>query len=453
MNRLLYPLMLCCIFCWNSGKAQLSQSYKARLDFVFDSVCIANNMHGASAAVIVPNQGIWKRAFGVSETGVPLDTNMLIGIGSNTKTYIAVTLLKMQEQSLVNLDDTIGTWIQHPQVNGQITIRQLLNHTSGVFSYTNNPDFEDSILADFNRVWQPEEMFSLISPPVFAPGGGWDYSNSNYLLAGLIIKDMNQPLSTTLRNMLLNPHGLNNTILFPEESSSLVFAHPWSDNFSGTHQEDLIADYGYSNNAVFSMAWAAGALIATAEDNAMFWSKLINGQLLNSASMAELKQWVTLNASTRYGLGIFRMNNVNLRHVLSHGGTNLGYINENLADSVSGVAISVLTNQDSIMNGVLFTRVVAPLHKATIQLATDISDIHHTPPKVTIYPNPSQGKIYISGMPSGKLQLSDINGRQLFSSAFEDKKEITLPHVAPGLYIVRLTDDKGNNIHSTLKIE
>jgi len=454
MTRLCYSFLLFFLFAWNYSHAQLAPAYKSRLDFVFDSVCIANNMHGASASVVVPNKGTWNRAYGVSQAGVPLDTNMLIGIGSNTKTYIAVTLLKMQEQNLVDLDDTIGTWIQHPNVNGQITIRHLLNHTSGIYSYTNHPDFEDSLLADFNRVWQPEEILSLIDIPDFPAGTSWNYSNSNYLLAGLIIKDiMNQPISTTLRNMVLNPHGLNNTILFPEESSSLVFARPWSDNFNGMFLQDLIADYGYSNNAMFSLAGAAGAIIATAEDNAMFWSKLIGGQLLNNTSMAELKQWVTLNASTRYGLGVFRMNNVNLRQVLSHGGTNLGYINENLADSVSGVAISVLTNQDSIDNGVLFTRVVAALHKATIQLATDISDVPYAQTEITIYPNPARKNISIAGITTGTMHLLDVNGRQVFTTSVEAHKSIQLPDLAPGLYIARIATLNGYMYHKTLKIE
>jgi D-alanyl-D-alanine carboxypeptidase len=355
-----------------SAKAQIPSYFETKLQTVFDSICEKRKIKGASVAVYIPNMGNWKAAHGISKVGVPIDTDMIFGIGSNTKTFIAVALLKMQEEGLINLDDKISTWISHPHVNGNITIRQLLNHTSGIHSYTSNPLINDSLLSDFNRVWEPEEMMGLVQEPLFAPGASWGYSNTNYLIAGMIIRDvLQQPLSQTIKEKILDPIQISETYLFPEESVAGNIPNVWSRNFTMTGKLfDVTTDFNYSNTAMFSMAWAAGAIMSTAEANAMFWHKLVSGQMLNAASMEEFQQFINLNSSTRYGLGLFQLRNFNGRDVISHGGTNIGFINENIADPVSGVAISVLTNQDSISNNILLTQLVRALHKITIDIET-----------------------------------------------------------------------------------
>lgn len=142
----------------------LSAAYTERLNIVLDSVCNVLQIKGASAAILVPNVGIWKRAYGESHAGVPIRTDMTLTIGSNTKTYIATLILKLQEQDLLSINDTIGKWIKNkPYVNGQVTIKQLLNHTSGFGDFSFNPAFAEAIRADFNKVWNPEEMYSFLN--------------------------------------------------------------------------------------------------------------------------------------------------------------------------------------------------------------------------------------------------------------------------------------------------
>src|SRR5690606_37432589 len=138
---------------------------------------------GASAAVLIPGAGVWKGTHGFSAAGQPLTPGMLLGIGSNTKTFVAAALLKMQEQNMIDLDDTIGTWIQgHPNIDGHITIRQLLNHSSGLYSYTKNAALTASIASDYTVLWQPGQILPYIGTPDFPAGTVWAYSNTNYLL-------------------------------------------------------------------------------------------------------------------------------------------------------------------------------------------------------------------------------------------------------------------------------
>jgi D-alanyl-D-alanine carboxypeptidase len=440
----LLVLILALSFFQKAG-AQIPAAYSARLQFVLDSVASTYNMKGVSAAVVVPGVGTWTGVYGESHAGVPINSSMLLGIGSNTKTFISSLILRMEEQSLISLSDTIGTWIQHPNVDGQITITQLLNHTSGIYNFTNSQAWQDSLFADITRVWIPDSIMQFIAAPDFAPGTGWNYSNSNYLILGLIIKQiMNQPLSTALRNNILTPAGLNNTFLYPEESVTATVPHVWTGAFNiPGYLEDADATYNYTHIGGFSMAWAAGAILSTAEDNALFWSKLIQGQIVSTTSLVKMKQTVTLSASTGYGLGIFRYKNFNGRTVYAHGGTNLGFINENLADSISNVGISVLTNQDSVSNNILRTKLVAALHKVTIAPPLSVGYLSAADHTVSVYPNPAKNKISITGMTDGKtsvLRVYDVTGRQVLSKEISNYRNIELPTLSNGWYTVKITE-------------
>lgn len=443
-KTLLFSLLLFSVIV----KAQIPWYYEERLTTVFDSICEKRNLKGASASVHIPNLGTWNGTYGISTSGVPVSSDMVIGIGSNTKTFVAALLLKMQEENLLSLNDTIGKWISHQHVDGKITIRQLLNHRSGIYSYTSNPALNDSLLSDFNRIWQPEEMMGLVEAPYFAPGSSWAYSNTNYLIAGMIIRDvLGMPFSQALREKILGPSDLNSTYLFPDEQFSAIMANPWSRNFHLSGKLfDVVNDFNYSNTAMFSMAWAAGAMVSTAEDNALFWHKLVSGQILNQSSMNEMYQLIPLNASLDYGLGIFRLKNFNNRNVYSHGGTNVGYINENIGDPVSGVGISVLTNQDSIGNNILLNQIVNALHKITINPPQDPTLVgrYGTGELINIFPNPSRGIINISGLEAGSLlKIYNLSGQEVFSEKLYSLSNINISHLPAGIYICRALGDNG----------
>lgn len=429
--------------------------YHQRLNTVFDSLCQLYQIKGASASVITPGQPTWNRAYGFAATGIALDTNRVLGIGSNTKTFIAVAILKLQEANLLSLDDTIGTWIQHPNISGQITIRQLLNHTSGLYNYSNNPAFNDSLLSDFTRIWLPEEMLSFIQTPDFSPGAGWGYSNTNYLIAGLVIKAVtNQPIHTALRNLVLQPAGLSSTWFFPQEMPGSFMANPWSIAFGTPYLLDAIPGFGYDNNAIFSMANAAGALVSTSADNARFWDQLVNGQMLSANAFNEMKQWTSIGASASYGLGIFQYRNFNGRTVLSHGGSNIGYINENIADSAAGIVVSVLTNQYSFSNQLLLTRVVAALHRVALQLPTSVTGPSASKEVVIqLYPNPARSVLYVSGMQEGLLRIVNVSGHLTLETRFKEKQAIDVSGIAPGVYQVMLTENNRITASRALIVE
>lgn len=465
MKKLLFTIALIISGSVCSVSAQISAEASARLQTVLDSVSNKYHIRGVSTAIIVPGTGTWKGVHGTSANGNPLTPDMLFGIGSNTKTYTSCIMLLLQEKGVLNLDDTIGTWIKdRPNISGKITIRQLLNHTSGLYNYTTNPSFNDSLIADFARVWNAEAILDFVGKPVFSPGKSWQYSNTNYILAGLIIEKVTgKSYPEVLREFILDPQHFSHTILFPFQSTTDVIASPWSTlNIPGYPQFDVL-DSGYANEAMFSLAWSAGGIMATAEDDARFWDALISGHIISDASMKQMRHYISIgiNGGHRwyYGLGIFMMDHaVNNHTVFSHGGTILGYIAENIVDSSTGITISVLTNQDSITNDKVQQNVIRPLHKALLDMhLTAIAQAAGQDASISIYPNPAKDYIMLqlnNDEENNTVQLYDVKGRLLLSknNIPAGLSRLPLENIMPGLYICRVISGNGQVLTQKLEL-
>lgn len=446
-----------------SLKAQLPSSLENRLNNVFDSVCSKYRLKGASVAVLVPNNGVWKSTYGFSHAGQPVTSDMMFDVASNTKTYMAALLLKLQEMGKLDLDDSIGTWIHNvPNVNGQATIRQCLNHSSGIGDYDGGnvgDAYNDSVFKDFNRVWQPEELLQKfpVTAPKFAPGAGWDYSNTNYVIAGLIIKQvMNQPVSKTFRELFFTPLRLNKTVFFPDDpQAGILFPHIWSMNTgNGDRLVDFMEAYNYSNTSMITSGFGCGGMVTTAEDNVLFWHKLFSGQVINDASLAEMATYIKLSGSWRYGLGLYYSSkDINGRAIYEHGGTSLGFITENLVDSATGVCITVLTNQDSIKNDILLEQVVAALHKVTIQMpVTGIRENVYESDRLQLYPVPASDVVNIDMHESDNnfvFTVYNLSGEKMFSVPCSgNTATINVDTLPDGLYIVQVTDAMGTLMYT-----
>ena len=146
---------------------------------------------GVSVSVTCPGQGIWVGTGGLSYSGVPVSSDMVFPLASNSKLFTAVTLLKLQEDNLLDLDNPISMYLPtYNNVNPSITIRQLLNHTSGVADPFANQLFLDSLNAAPSRLWTPVEVLSWVGVPTFVAGTNFTYSNTNYILAGMVAQSV-----------------------------------------------------------------------------------------------------------------------------------------------------------------------------------------------------------------------------------------------------------------------
>jgi D-alanyl-D-alanine carboxypeptidase len=457
-KSILSTILVLCLACSFVVNAQVTSFLAGRFQNTLDSVCAKYKIKGITTAVLIPGVGIWKGAYGESSSGQPVNTDMLMGMGSNTKTHISATLLKMQEQHLVSMDDTIGKWIQgYPNISGQITIRQCLSHTSGLFDYMQNDVINDSIFGNPSKHWTREEILGLALAPNFVPGSSWDYSNTNYIIAGIIIeKVLNKSPYAAVHDMVLAPAQLQHTFNYGDEGG-IEKAHPWSLTLSSDGNMIDMTETPYLDG-LFTLANTAGSLITTAEDNVQFWHKLWNKEIINEQSWKEMTATTSIGGKDGYGLGIFFYSRkMNGRSIYCHGGTFFGYINENMVDTTSGVTIAALTNQDSMNNNGLLNTVVRALHKVTLNMpATGIEETMLTKEQVSVYPNPASDrvKVSINGRSfSGTVMLTDMMGSELHKESFiGNRAEVFIGSFPAGIYFLTLTDDAGNRFTSKVHI-
>lgn len=426
----------------HTASAQIPSAYAERLQFVLDSVCEVHNIKGASAAVAVPDVGVWEGVYGLSHAGVPITPNMFLGIGSNTKTFVAATILKLQEQGLLDLQDTIGTWIQHPNIAGSITIRQLLRHTSGLYNFTNSGPWSNAVWSDMSQLWDTEEVLQFVAAPTAVPGTTWSYSNTNYLVAGLIIEEVTgQPLGDVIHSTVLDPAGLDSTVYYNAATQDLAIPHIWSSAFTpAPYLEDLNTTYAYNHNSLMTAVGGAGAMLATAKDNALFWSKLMTGGILTNSQWTDMTTVVTINANLAYGLGVNRRSNFNGTTVWSHGGANVGFINENIADPNTGIGISVLTNQDSIGNSIILNQLVRVLHAVDIEAFTGIAEAADV--SFSIHPNPATDLMYIdlgAATSISDVSIIDLTGRTVLQRSISPGlHQLWVEELPAGVYLVEV---------------
>lgn len=324
---------------------RLAAMLEDTLNFYTSSI---TNIKGMSAAVYLPNQGIWQSATGLSYANNPLTTDMLQGIASNTKLFVATVILKLAESKKLSLSDSVRRWLPpYKNVNANITLRQLLNHTSGLSEPIFASPWMDTILAHPTRVFTPEEVVSWLGPPVAAPGKSWNYSNVNYVIAGMIAeKATGTHISKLIRDSILTPLGLNHTFYDVREKELGTIAHRWWNNI----------DYHDTSRIGLNTAGGcAGALFSTSSDMVKWYHSLLNGQLISAASMKEMTTFVnTTSPGMTYGLGIDRETTLGISY-WGHGGSTWGYRSKMIYDSCMKVSVCGLTNSyPSGMEGVMF---------------------------------------------------------------------------------------------------
>lgn len=291
------------------------------------------DIQGVSAAVLWNGQRYTPCA-GFSFTGRAVTDDMILAIGSNTKTMTAVLLLRLQEDGLLDLDDAVSKHLPlHPRINPSITVRQLLNHTSGLGEYAGGQAYRDSVLANPRRTWQRDELFALIPPDAAAPGTAWAYCNTNYLVAGAIAEIVSgTPLHQLLARYISTPLQLDSMRLFPQDSLVGELAHRWLGGRDASATPMM---------AEWSGAWAAGAVISTARQYAAFYHQLFSEGVLSASSMSEFIAFVAPNS---YGLGIRRLM-VGGQIVCGHGGDIRGYTSSALWIPSLRASVVVLTNE------------------------------------------------------------------------------------------------------------
>jgi D-alanyl-D-alanine carboxypeptidase len=237
-------------------------------------------------------------------TAQPMTGDDRFRVGSITKTFVATLILKLVAAHRLRLTDSVARWLPGLVPGGRaITLHELLQHTSGIYNYTSDPGFIAAVEADYARVWKPRELvqIAVAHPPLFPPGTSYSYSNTEYILLGLVAEAATgQPLGRELREQIFTPLGLRATS-FPYADTTLPVPHA-DGYFLGQPGGPL--DTTKVSPSAF---WAAGAVVSTANNLARFYSQLLAGRLLPAPLLRAMLQTVPIEPGARYGLGIFSL--------------------------------------------------------------------------------------------------------------------------------------------------
>ncbi|MEU6674571.1 serine hydrolase domain-containing protein [Streptomyces sp. NPDC046925] len=314
------------------------------------------------AGQVKDGYSVWMGTSGVGDrrTGEPRSAVDRYRIGSMTKTFVATVLLQLESEGRLDLDDKVDTWLPGVvQGNGndgrRITVRQLLNHTSGIPSYTADPEFlengfTEKFLEHRYDTYTPEQLIAIAMrhEPLFEPGAAWSYSNTNYTLAGLIIaKVSGRSYEDEIKRRIVQPLGLYATSV-PRTASSLP--EPGSRAYSklslAPKPTDPVHDVTELNP---SAAGSAGAMISDSGDLNRFYSALLGGKLLPAAQLKEMKTTVPVSGAgliTGYGLGLMKFEPSCGTSLWGHGGNIQGSASQAVTSSDGKHAFAFNFNGD-----------------------------------------------------------------------------------------------------------
>ena len=322
----------------------------AKLQRALDELVAA----GAPGAVAIVREGDrttrLTSGYGNRKLRTPVRVDDRFRIGSVTKTFVATVVLQLAGEQKLALDDTVEHWLPGLVPNGKrITVRRLLNMTSGLFDYLDDGDptvLKPYLEGNLTYTWTPRRLVevAVAHEPRFAPGGGWSYCNTCYIVLGLIVeKTTGHALGTELRRRIFEPLRLHHTTF--DTGPRIAGRHAHGYELEGKRLVDVSV-------LSPSFGWAAGAIVSTADDVARFHRALLTGRLLSPDELRAMEttvQTAALGPGTGYGLGIARLP-LPCGSAWGHQGGTPGYRAWALNSKDGSRQIVVLVNRDSSLS-------------------------------------------------------------------------------------------------------
>jgi D-alanyl-D-alanine carboxypeptidase len=343
---------------------QLGPSAVKRLDKAISDVMRQAGVPGVTIGLWIPGEGQYVRSFGVADkrTHARMSPRLNIRIGSETKTFTITGLLRLVDQGKVKLDDPISRYVSGVPGGTKVTLRQLAEMRSGLFSYTADPGFGKALVANPRKPWTPRQLLSYAfkHPAKFKPGTKFDYSNTNTVLLGLAIEKVSgQSLREFLQREVFEPAHLTHTT-FPKGAE---FSSPHANGYTKQTLNGKTAD---ATNWDPSWGWAAGAIISDLNDLRCWARTLATGSLLSAKTQAQRLRFVPTGfPDTAYGVGVFDNHGW-----IGHNGSLPGYQSAVVYLPQSEATLVILSNSDTLYRGYepstllaqAITRIVTPGH-------------------------------------------------------------------------------------------
>jgi D-alanyl-D-alanine carboxypeptidase len=351
MQQLFFKLILVLTLfssCQKENNPNIAASYNCNLQFT-DSSSVnpnhakysqllkditASGVPGITMSIYNPANGMWLGASGKADlrNNVAMQPCHISRVGSTVKTFTAATILKLVEEGKLQLDDAAANYLSPAVIENianadKATIRQLLNHSSGIFNYIRSAQFQTASLNDLIKEWKPEELLAYArgKKAYFKPGEDVQYSNTGYILLGMIIEKVTgKPFWEVFQQKIFTPLGLTATSFAAINTVPSNIVRGYVDIYSNLEVVDATYFSGWDYYT------ADGGLISNVYDMNVFMQRLFNGNIINSASLNEML--ITLKPKTfavdffpiETGLGIFKINTP-WGDAYQHSGDAIGY--------------------------------------------------------------------------------------------------------------------------------
>lgn len=333
---------------------------------------VTEGIPGISAAIATRNGIVWRGVTGKADlqTGAPVRPDLLFGIGSITKTFIAVVILQLFEEGQLDLKATaaslLGAAVEGIPNTDKATIAQYLNHTSGLPSWEDDPAWireGRGDLLDVSRIWDKTSTLPYITghAPLANPGEKFSYANTNFTLLGMIIEEVTgNDVVDEIRRRILIPNGLKNIYLEgfePVPGSQLPHRYHWATpafrqnagvNEAFPEVRPELIDVSSSN---LSVEWTAGGMVATAQDLALYTVALRDGRLLRSQSMEFMTEWFPVEEGVQVGHNLYHIEYPDSLSIIGHNGDVLGFTGSMYWIEGVDAAVSVLCNVGAMHSG------------------------------------------------------------------------------------------------------
>jgi len=336
----------------------IDPALRAGIDRIATQVLEQTGIPSASVAVVKGGKLVYTHAYGSARLAagatpaVPATPEMRYSIGSISKQFTAAAILLLQEEGKLSLDDAVGKFVPGLTRGNEVTIRQILSHTSGYQDYWP----EDYVMTPMLAPESAQQILDTWAkkPLDFAPGTQWQYSNTNYVIAGRVVETLTgQPLMDLLTGRIFRPLGMTSV---------------WNSDEAKLTQADATAYYRHALGPLRvapkeGRGWmfAAGELAMTAHDLALWDESLIAQSILKPESYKQMFTEVKLKdgKGTHYGLGV-EVRDRNGHRSIEHSGEVSGFVSDNEVLVDDGVAVAVLTNQDAVDAASAIARLAAP---------------------------------------------------------------------------------------------
>ncbi len=333
----------------------IDPALRSRIDRIAAQVLQQSGVPSASLAIVQHGKLVYTQAYGRArlQPPMPATPQMRYSIGSISKQFTAAAILLLQQQGKLSLDDPVGKYVPGLTGGDKVTIRQILSHTSGYQDYWP----EDYVMTPMLKPVTAQYILDTWAkkPLDFPPGAQWQYSNTNYVIAGRIVEKVaGEPLFRFITTHIFRPLGMHS--VWNSDQDALTHADPTA------YYRHALGPLRPAPQEGRGWMFAAGELAMTAHDLALWDESLLSRSLLSPASYRQMFTEVKLNdgAGARYGLGVEVLDRDGHRSI-EHSGEVSGFVSDNEVLIDDGAAVAVLTNQDAVSAASTIARLVAPL--------------------------------------------------------------------------------------------